>query len=398
MNNSNFRAAILVPAFLFAIGLALQLFLGYFPIEILKSPINIIVLGELFLMTILMHIFLKKTKLVKFLSSGHAAISAISLFVLLVIVMVMVPQDPQETNFFSVIGLTNITGNWIYILSSFYIIMSVGLVTIKRLFPINIRNIFFFINHFGLWLVIVTASLGSADKIKLDITVPEGEIIWYGYDYNDVYIEPDFAIRLNKFNIEFYQPKLAIVNDNGEMFDAKEFQPIELIEGETLTYLDFNIKVLKIYEDAIAKQDTAFLVAGMPEKTYVAQLFVNGDTVFVQNSTNFHPPVLANIDDDVNLAILNPDPKYFGSSIQLYTKDGVDGDEHLIEVNNPLRIDSWTIYQTSYFKTPEFEGYISVFSAVYDPWLKIVYVGLIMMLIGAIYLIFSRRANNKIKK
>lgn len=349
-------------------------------------------------MTILMYVFLKKTKLVKYLSSGYAAISSISLFVLLVIVMVLVPQDPQEKNFLDIIGFTNITGNWIYVLSSFYIIMSVGLVTIKRLFPLNIRNIFFFINHFGLWLVLATASLGNADKEKLNITVPEGEIIWYGYDSNNEYIEPDFAIRLNKFDIEFYEPKLAIVNDNGEMFDAKEFQPTELVEGETLNYLEFKIQVIKIYENAIAKGDTAFLVAGMPDKTYVAELIVNGNTVFIQNSSNFHPPVLANIAPDVNLAILNPDPKYFGSNIQLYTKSGIDGDEHLIEVNNPLRIGSWTIYQTSYFKTAEFEGYISVFSAVYDPWLKIVYIGLLLMFIGAIYLIFSRRPNKEIKE
>jgi cytochrome c biogenesis protein ResB len=83
----------------------------------------------------------------------------------------------------------------------------------------------------------------------------------------------------------------------------------------------------------------------------------------------------------------------------LYTKSGIQNQKHLIEVNKPLKIESWTIYQTSYFKSPEYKSYISVFTAVYDPWLKIVYIGFFMMVVGAIYLIFGRRIKvNKIGK
>lgn len=391
MNKANIRASLIIPIVLFIIGLVLNIFIGNFPLEAFKFPVNLILIGELFFMTILLYIFFKKSKIVKYLYSGPAAISSISLYVALVIIMVMIPQMESNNDLINKIGFNNITAHWIFAFSTAYILICVGLITIKRLLPLNTRNIFFFINHFGLWLVLASASLGNADKSQLNITVPEGELIWYGYDMNGEYTEPDFALKLNKFNIEFYQPKLAIVTDNGEMLSPKEFQPTELKENLSITYNDIEIKLITLFENAIAKEDTAFLVAGMPEKTYVAKLLVNSDTIYVQNSTNFHPPVIANIEKDINLAILNPEPKYFGSEIELYTRNGVSAEPHTIEVNKPLRISNWTIYQTSYFKSPEYDGYISVFTAVFDPWLKVVYSGLILTFVGAIYLIFSRK-------
>ncbi len=391
MNNANLKASFIIPSVLFILGLLLNILVGSFPLLSLKFPVNLILLGELFFMTILLYIFFKKSKIIKFLSSGYAAISSIVLFTLMVIIMVLIPQVPKENKFLELTGLNNITGHWSYSFASAYILICVGLITIKRLLPFNLRNIFFFINHFGLWLVLASASLGNADKVQLNITIPEGELIWYGYDKNGQYIEPDIALRLTKFNIDFYKPKLAVVNDYGEMISPKEFQPVELSDGLSLNINNHNIKLISILENAIAKEDTAYLVAGIPEKTYVAKLLVDSDTVYIQNSTNFHPPVIVNIEKDINLVILNPEPKYFGSEIELFTKSGINGDKHTVEVNKPLRINSWTVYQTSYFKSPEYVGYVSVFTAVFDPWLKVVYTGLILLFIGAIYLIFTRQ-------
>jgi hypothetical protein len=247
---------------------------------------------------------------------------------------------------------------------------------------------------------LAAASLGQADKIRINITVPEEELIWYGYTENDQYFEPDFAIKLNKFNIEFYNPKLGIVDDNGEMLSAKDYQPTEIIDGSTIIYKDYKIEVVETLEDAISINDSVMRVMGLSEKTYVSTLKVskNGEEdtkCYIQSGTSFQSPVSAAIDKDINLVLLNPEPKYFGSEIELFTREGVKNEKHIIEVNKPLKISSWTIYQTSYFKSPEYEGYISVFTAVFDPWLKIVYIGFALMFIGAGYLIFSRRTKTK---
>lgn len=398
MKNAKIRAGIIIPLAMVVAGTLLQSIIGDFPLNAFRFPVNLIVIVELFAMTILLHWFFKDKSFIKFFSSGYAAISSLSLFSLLVIIMVLVPQDNSAPGIVKLFGLNSVIFTWTYAFATLYMLISLGLVTLRRLFPINLRNFFFFINHFGLFLVLATASLGQADKQRISITVPEGELVWFGYDEKGNYLEPDFAIKLNSFLIDFYAPKLAIVDNEGKMFKAKDYQPAEIIKGAKIRFKNHEIIVLDILENAIAVNDSVLFVAGLPEIPIVAVLLVDNDTILIQNSTSFHAPIIGDIADNVHLAILNPEPKYFGSDISLFTRDGIKDEKHLIEVNNPLIMNSWIIYQTSYFKSPEFEGYVSVFTAVFDPWLKIVYIGLALLFIGATYLIFSRHTLKKNKE
>lgn len=400
MNKARLLASLILPLILITLSLLLQFIFGNFPLDAFRFPINMLVIAELFVMSIILHIFFNKKSVIQYLSSSYAALSSISLFAVLVIIMVLIPQDINHNGLIKISGFGKITHSWLYVFSTFYIIICLGMVTVRRLLPLNLKNIFFFINHFGLWIVLAAASLGQADKVRINITVPEEELIWYGYTENDQYFEPNFAIKLNKFNIEFYNPKLGIVDDNGEMLSAKDYQPTEIIDGGTIMYKDYKIEVVETLEDAISINDSVMRVMGLTEKTYVASLKVskNGKEAvkyYIQSGTSFQPLVSASIDKGINLVLLNPEPKYFGSEIELFTIEGVKNEKHIIEVNKPLKLNSWTIYQTSYFKSPEYEGYISVFTAVFDPWLKIVYIGFALMFIGAGYLIFSRRTRNK---
>ncbi|MDD2634687.1 MAG: cytochrome c biogenesis protein ResB [Bacteroidales bacterium] len=397
MKNTNRNTSLICTTALLVIGCVLQLFFDDFPLHYFKFPINLIVIIQIIAIVVALFVFLKGKRLVKFLSSGYAAISAISLFTFVVGIMVLVHQDGSGSRLVSALGFDNVIETWLYAFSSFYLLISLGLVIMRRLSFSNFRNVFFFINHFGLWLVIAIASLGQADKIKINLTIPEGELIWYGYDYDDNYFEPDFAILLNKFNIDYYDTKLAIVDDYGKMYDAKMFQPCEISKGKITSFENYVFETIRVYEDAVISRDTVLFVKGLPEKSIVAEIIIKNiedETeikAYIQNSTSFHPPQPVEIKKDLNLVLLNPEPKYFGSEIELFTKSGIKNEKHKIEVNKPLVLNNWTIYQTSYFKSPEYSGVVSVFTAVYDPWLKSVYIGFVLMFIGAIYLIFSRQ-------
>ena len=63
--------------------------------------------------------------------------------------------------------------------------------------------------------------------------------------------------------------------------------------------------------------------------------------------------------------------------------------EACIEVNKPLSIAGWKIYQLSYDETKGKWSRMSVFELVRDPWLPIVYTGILMMIAGAIGLFLS---------
>ncbi len=395
MFKSKKNYSIIIPLFLFLLGMVLQYFLGNFPLHVFRFPINLITIIEIFILLILVYLFLKRNAIVRFLSSSYAALSSLFLFTLMVVLMVLLPQTTQHSNELSRFGFNNIVYSWSYALAVLYLLITLGLTCIRRLFPISIRNLFFFLNHFGLWMVLAFGNLGHADKISMMITVPEGELVWYGYDNEDNYIEPDFAIELNAFIIDYYPPKLALIDNQGNLASPKLYQATDLVVDKSFDIFGTNIQVLDIVEDAIFTANKIVGFSALPEKTIVAVLKINDDTAIVQNGTNFYSPVVKSFKEDYNLTLLNPEPKYFASNISLFSKTGISNQKHLIEVNKPLKINAWTVYQTSYFKTADYQSYVTVLTAVFDPWLKIVYFGFLLMFIGAIYLIFSRRIINK---
>lgn len=78
-------------------------------------------------------------------------------------------------------------------------------------------------------------------------------------------------------------------------------------------------------------------------------------------------------------------PRRFASEVTVYAQDGraVRG---TVEVNQPLKVDGWKIYQYNYDARRGAESAYSGFELVRDPWLPAVYLGIYMMLAGAVCL------------
>ena len=76
-------------------------------------------------------------------------------------------------------------------------------------------------------------------------------------------------------------------------------------------------------------------------------------------------------------------PKRFASEIQILTKSGKNI-QTTIDVNKPVEVDGWKIYQYGYDTQMGAESRISILELVSDPWLPYVYTGIYMMLAGAV--------------
>ena len=76
-------------------------------------------------------------------------------------------------------------------------------------------------------------------------------------------------------------------------------------------------------------------------------------------------------------------PKRFASDIQILTKDERRY-RATVDVNKPMRIQDWTIYQYSYDTRLGARSRTSVFELIRDPWLPLVYTGIYLMLAGAV--------------
>ena len=83
-------------------------------------------------------------------------------------------------------------------------------------------------------------------------------------------------------------------------------------------------------------------------------------------------------------------PRRYASILKIYTPDGKEY-SGTVEVNNPLRFGKWKIYQYGYDTVAGKNRWISILELVCDPWLPIVYTGIIMMLLGAILMFIKIR-------
>lgn len=82
-------------------------------------------------------------------------------------------------------------------------------------------------------------------------------------------------------------------------------------------------------------------------------------------------------------------PRRYYSAVTVHTKRGQTLQD-TIEVNRPLRIHSWWIYQTGYDEAAGPQSKISILQMVRDPWIHSIYVGFIMMLVGAVLLLLPK--------
>jgi hypothetical protein len=84
-------------------------------------------------------------------------------------------------------------------------------------------------------------------------------------------------------------------------------------------------------------------------------------------------------------------PKRFASEVQILTKSGKNI-EATVEVNKPMEVEGWKIYQYGYDTQMGPMSRTSILELVSDPWLPLVYAGIYMMLGGAVCMfVFGRR-------
>lgn len=89
-------------------------------------------------------------------------------------------------------------------------------------------------------------------------------------------------------------------------------------------------------------------------------------------------------------------PASYESFVSLFDsrKDGISEDYHVF-MNNPLKYDDFTFYQSSYFPIGP-DSFASVFSANYDPGRPLKYAGSLLLVLGSIWHFYIRRKKKKI--
>jgi hypothetical protein len=388
-------------------GIILQLSIGKIEPALFAFPVNSII-GALFLTGLLVvHLLAGKKSIIRWLSGVYATIAALALLLTLSMVLGLIPQHPQETtkeflppNLFGRLGWYQMTTSWPFVLLCFYTLVILGLTTLRRTAQKQTwRDIGFYLNHLGLFTAMLGGILGSADMERHTMSVQEGAVEWRSNNDSGEIKELPLAIQLDSFLIEEYPPKLVIIeNETGRMLPVS--RPVSyMFEGvdKTTQLAGYTVEIIDYLPHAAVFRDSAFtnVVPMMMEGTAEAiKVRVSKPGLsqtaegWVSNGSYLFPHSVLQIDDVISVAMPQQEVKRYSSHVTVYTEEGATI-QAVIEVNKPLSVEEWMIYQYSYDDAKGKYSDTSLFELVRDPWLKVVYTGIFMLLAGALFLFIA---------
>lgn len=382
---------------LIVVGILLQMSVGNLHADFLHFPVNAFI-GIIYLISIsIFFIFSVWNKTIRWFSGMEASISAISVFLILVVIMGLTRQSAaiENAGILEVLGFNNMLLAWAFVMIFVYMMSVLGLVILRRLMHFHWKkDIPFMLNHLGLFITLLAAVLGSGDIHRYQMIVGKDAPEWHVTDENGKMKKIDLAIELNNFTIDEYPPKLMLIDNNsGKTLPDK--QPVTLLVNKkhlTGSLLDWNITVSQMIENSapMVGRDSVRFVEFHSTGAAVAVLVKaihskTGKSVtgWVSSGSYLFPYQALKLDKNVSLVMPEREPKRFASDVNIYTKSGKTI-HSVIEVNKPQEVNGWKIYQINYDERMGKWSNISTLELVKDPWIGLVYTGLIMMILGAL--------------
>jgi len=396
----NLKEGFLIGGGLIVCGLMLQFSVGPIDWKAFAYPVNILV-ALLFVMGVaLVYALRGKSYALRFLGSYAAAIPALVYAVVLTAVMGLTRQVADGYEATDFLGITRMLSFWPFVLIYVYIAVILGQVILKRLFCFAWkRDIPFMFNHLGLFIVMLSATLGSADMQRLTMTVTKEQPEWRAVDAHGQVTELPIAIQLNEFTIDEYPPKLLLVDNetgqalpegNPEMVVADQAEAAP--DGSIGTLGEWQVRLLEVLEYAapeMTEDSTAYTPweqTGATSAVHVALTSVKTDRVvdgWVTCGSYRFPYQVLPLTSQVSLAMADREPQRYTSNVEVLTVSGGHYKTD-IQVNKPFKVEGWKVYQLNYDTQMGRWSEISVLELVRDPWLPVVYTGIIMMLLGAV--------------
>ena len=267
------------------LGFIIQIVAGPVDWELIASPVNLVLLAVFLAFVVAAFLLKRRSGFFGLLGSPAAAVPSIAWTLVLTIIMGLTAQVPQRG------WLGNMITFWPFVLCYVWLTVVVGLVALNHISRLgrSWKEIPTALNHLGLFVTLVGATLGSADKHELMMTLHEGETVSKAETESGMSYETGVSVRLDDFTMEVYPSGMP-----------KRFASDVVVTGRS------------------GKQTTA-----------------------------------------------------------------------VIEVNKPLKVDGWKMYQYGYDEEAGTESEMSVLQMVKDPWLPLVYAGIFMMLAGAFLMLFT---------
>jgi hypothetical protein len=390
----NYKEGFIISLGLLLSGFAIEYFSGGIKIKP-GWPVNIYC-GIIFVSVIVfINYYFRVYKIANWFSGKYASVSIISTFSLLVLLTGFIPQDSNYVNpVVGRLGLSKLTSSWSFFIILVYFLFVLGLVILRKSIPFKRKNTGFILNHTGLWIVVFAAGLGNGDLKRLVMETKTDKTVWYAFDRSNKIYKMPLGIKLLKFDIDSYYPRVAFIDMHTGKITGKNSKNISTVEtGKQIIFSGFRIIINEFYEDSywFGNSYKPSNLTGAAPSALVSVVNINsGDTTkgwITSGSFKLRPQSLR-LDEKHLLVMLPPEPKRYSSEVQIFTKSGLSK-KTVIEVNKPCRIIGWWLYQLSYNEQMGKWSDTSIIELVKDPWLPVVYAGVFMLIAGAAFMFWQ---------
>jgi len=356
----------------------------------LSYPTNIITLLTFISSIFICYFVFKNTEIIKWLRSGQLAIATIIWLLILVILMGIVGQDTKETNLIiNKLQLNNIVFSKAFYIVQFFMLTNLLMLTIYRFNSFTVRNTFFIINHIGIFILIVSLSFGAGDIQKYTVKIDTDNYVW-DVTNSTQHTQLPFALILKEFDIKMFPAKIGIIENKTDEIIKGNNKILSSNKDSVIYFMDYKISLKKYLSNAINFNGKYHFVNDQGSAPAANILIEKNEKIrdaWISCGSFMYPSTFFEIDSNYTLVMLEPEPKLFKSDIKIIHKNSKT-ESFVLEVNQPVNIMGWDIYQTDYNKEMGKWSDYSVIEMVKDPWLNFVYLGIFMMMFGAFSLIF----------
>ena len=396
-----YKESIFVGISLLLIGLALQVLIGKDVNIELHWPFNFIVFSIHIILCVFSFVFFKGTTIIRWITRVPASMVSIVMVLFLTMLIGTIPQTLENKSAIVVLlGLNKITQTWYFLLILFFFSTCLLMVSIKRISLGFLSNLGFLVNHLGLYIALNAGVFGSGDLIRYTMELKENKIAWVANDANNKAVVMPIAIVLEDFVMDEFAPKLAIINHKGDLLTQKG-KNLFLVKKGLKVELEnnYSVEVVDYIPEAVKFNNSYRSVnqEGATPAVYVK--VTNSKTGFkgagwLASGTFLYDQQHLGLEKHQFLVLTKPEPKKFSSKIKVFT---VEKEEYstVLEVNKPFEVMGWKMYQLSYDERFGKYSTTSTIEFVKDPWLPVVYLGVFMMIAGAIYLFFIGNIKSK---
>ena len=387
-------------------GLLLQFNMGAVEWSLLSWPANFVVLVAFVLGAIMLYAVRSKVYALKFLATMYCAVPALVITSALTIIMGLTRQVADGQPAADWLGITRMLSFWPFVLLYVYVAVILSQVTIMQLFHFKWRKLPSLVSHMGLLITLLTATLGSADMQRMRMMVNKETPEWRVIDPSTGTMkELNIAIQLKEFTIDEYPPKLMFYDEvRGTMLPEGNPEVLLIDNAFKVGELQgWQIEVDEVLDEAqpVMNADSTSYVewhqSGAVTALHVKATMPDGSRCvsgWITSGSYMFPYQLLPVTQHQSIVMAEREPQRYLSSVEIVTESGKHEEADIL-VNQPYSIGGWKIYQLNYDTTRGKWSEISVLELVRDPWLPYVYVGIYLMIAGAVLLLFTAQKSRE---